>query len=849
MLNVVTEYTNSAADRWAGVRRLLDTERPLRTAPGAWSLCGLILLAVVSLPHLRAASDTTLADSQTPAKESATPNQPKPKASTDEAVAKGEQTFELRVVGPDGKSISEALVQVRTSPALTADQIRQGKFLRHGSYGAFVMTDAEGRLVMKLSRTPTSLDVDITTPGYGPYWASWSSENHDEPIPSRFTAQLEAGWSVGGIIVDDSGKPVEGVKVGPSIEFKKRPGDLGQMGVGTNLKTDAAGKWRFDSVPVSMGEVFVEIGHPGFRPLRRALARGEFGLERGREPVAKVVLDRGLMVTGRVTDDSGKPIAGALVRTKLLNDIRETKTGADGVYRLAGCEPRAVRIVVSAKGRATDMKELTIESEMGPVDFQMKPGGTVRIRVLDERGNPVPKALIFFQRWRGQFSYFEFNHVSEYADDNGVWVWNEAPLDEFNADICPPDGMQLELQPLIARAEEYVFRTSPALVVSGKVVDAVTKEPIKKFRVVPGFRSGDTEMHYARSENYTATDGRYRIRRTRADFDLIRIEADGYQPASSRDIKSNEGKVSIDFELAKGKNVAARVFTPGNVPAVGAKVALGFAGSQINIKNGDIEDPSVYVAREATDETGRFHFPAQDKNFQLVITHPSGFAHIRSTPDWDLTRIIHLEPWSRVEGTFRIGKKVAPNVPISLDVGRLLGNGRDEPRFNIQYESTTGPDGKFAFERVIPGKGWLGRRIMLTVDEGATDVTSSCTIAADFPAGTTVHIALGGVGRPVVGKLQPRDGFKAKVRWNFALVTVNSEAPETPATSPHFTATVDRDGSFRIDDMPAGDYLLTVGFQRDDAGHLRNHRFNVPSAEGDSSAKPVDLGTLTLEKQ
>ena len=87
--------------------------------------------------------------------------------------------------------------------------------------------------------------------------------------------------------------------------------------------------------------------------------------------------------------------------------------------------------------------------------------------------------------------YFEFDHVNQYADKNGVWVWNEAPLDEFKADICPPDGMQLRMQPLIAREEEYVFRTPAALVVSGKVIDAVTKKPIKKFRVVPGVRSSE----------------------------------------------------------------------------------------------------------------------------------------------------------------------------------------------------------------------------------------------------------------------------------------------------------------------------------------------------------------------
>jgi hypothetical protein len=31
-------------------------------------------------------------------------------------------------------------------------------------------------------------------------------------------------------------------------------------------------------------------------------------------------------MTGRVTDDSGKPIVGALIRTKFINDIREART-------------------------------------------------------------------------------------------------------------------------------------------------------------------------------------------------------------------------------------------------------------------------------------------------------------------------------------------------------------------------------------------------------------------------------------------------------------------------------------------------------------------------------------------
>jgi hypothetical protein len=177
----------------------------------------------------------------------------------------------------------------------------------------------------------------------------------------------------------------------------------------------------------------------------------------------------------------------------------------------------------------------------------------------------------------------------------------------------------------------------------------------------------------------------------------------------------------------------------------------------------------------------------------------------------------------------------------------VFSHGSDIPSIFTFHEVTTGPGGQFVFERVIPGVGWIGRRLILTVDDGAADVTSSCTIAAEFPAGKTVRIDLGGNGRAVVGKLQPADGFTETVRWNFALIDVRSARNEDRRKSPHFTATVDRDGTFRIDDMPTGDFALSVSFQREAAGHLRNYRFTVPP-EGDLAAGPFDLGPLKLIK-
>jgi beta-lactamase regulating signal transducer with metallopeptidase domain/uncharacterized GH25 family protein len=805
-----------------------------------------------------------------------------------------ENRFELTVLGPDKKPVPRASVEIRGSVSPTAEHIQRGTFIKKGEYGVFFLTDANGSLILDLPKKPSRFDVSIQEPGYGPYWAGWSSDEHPEAIPTKFVAELEAGWSVGGVIVDDQGVPIEGVEIHPSIDFKMRPGDTKELGVGTVLNTNAEGVWQFDSVPVARNEVFVQISHPDFKPNRRALTRSEFGIQPGNKPAAKIEMRHGITFTGKVTDETGKPISGALVRTKFLNDTREAKTDENGEYKLVGCDPKMARVVVSAKGRAIDMKEVSVEPNMEPVNFEMKPGGKIRIQVLNEKGDPSPNARIFFQRWRGMFQYFEFDHVNQYADKNGVWQWDEAPLDEFKVDICPSNGMQLALQPLVARDEEYVFRTSPQLVITGNVIDSETKETIKSFRVVPGIISNELantqQPFWKRDKSYIAKDGRYRLRFDRgASANLVRIEADGYKVAESRKIKNDEGDVQIDFALTKAKDIAATVLTPDGQPAAGAKIALGIAGSQINITNGNIDDRSTYATRQDVDDAGRFSFPSQDAAYQLVITHPSGFSYLKS-PEQEIPSTISLTPWARVEGTFRVRSQPVPNVPITINAENIHSYGKDLPSISTQNEVTTGVDGKFVFERVFSGNGRIRREIRLMVNEGATEVTSACAVAANFPAGKTTHIDLGGSGRPVIGKIVPPSGYKEKVLWNFAMIDIQADLPKPKSppipsdvkddsesskawldawqntdegkawqatyetyekllsTSPRFFATVDRDGSFRIDDVPSGVYALDVRFVEHSAGHVSNSTFQVPPIDGNQADKPLDLGWIALEK-
>jgi hypothetical protein len=67
--------------------------------------------------------------------------------------------------------------------------------------------------------------------------------------------------------------------------------------------------------------------------------------------------------------------------------------------------------------------------------------------------------------------------------------------------------------------------------------------------------------------------------------------------------------------------------------------------------------------------------------------------------------------------------------------------------------------------------------------------------------------------------------------------------------SAHYSASVDRDGTFRIDDIPPGNYVMNIYFDRQNGlGKLRNYKFAVPADSANQPAQPVDLGAIKLEQ-
>ena len=231
------------------------------------------------------------------------------------------------------------------------------------------------------------------------------------------------------------------------------------------------------------------------------------------------------------------------------------------------------------------------------------------------------------------------------------------------------------------------------LVINGNVVDRESKRPIASFRVIPGTHPRPKEWHWQRRQSAVGVDGQYRICEAIAgSVHVIRIEADGYQPAVSRDFKVGEGNVAINFELTKGENVDGVILTPAGQPAGKAKVAVGIAGSAIAIRNGDIVNLNADL--QQADARGHFHFPPQLPGYYLVITHPSGYAMYQPAPHSNHRTT--LDPWTRVEGTFRVAGKPKANVPMWI-YRNDARSGDDVPYISTTWDEKTDPDGHVRF--------------------------------------------------------------------------------------------------------------------------------------------------------
>jgi len=703
--------------------------------------------------------------------------------------------------------------------------------------------------------------------GFVPLFVMWRGIPTPPELPKIFTIAMEPSTKIGGVVRNEHGEPIEGVVVG--VHYQTPDPDAAENvyvdvmihnARSTDTVTDEAGRWMFDMMPaeIDKNELRIFLTHP--RYLSDQLRPGYIPLPITRQPSieslcdlsAVMVMKEGLKVAGKVTDRRGEPIAGAKIYDMEDYWWRSTKpfaeTDAQGQFQ-ANTKPGAATLTVQAPGYAPDLRVVIIKAGMPPVEIRLEPGRIIEGKVKDLGGKPIEEAWVSAEDWRKNRRRL---HLVAKTDAEGNFRIADAPPDEVTFDIGKEGYMALEKYVMKPGERKYDITLRPTLKVRGTVLDTQTGRPINKFTVTNGFdyedgRAPQWEKHGLR----TFTGGRYEMEYRQEIFTYrIRIDAEGYQSAVSDCIRPSEIQESVivrDFKLDKAAAVMGMVHSPDGKPLPGADVVI--ATHWLRIVNGKIDSRSSEQNLILhADTNGRFHFKPPVSPYVIVVLSEQGYAKIMRH-EFEASQTITLFPWGRIEGTLRIGTQPGVDKLVTF----LPGSGREpeQPRINFEYEVQTDEDGHFAFAHVLPGEGVIVRAI--PINDRARRYSHDMDI--EVKSGQTTRVQIGGTGRPVVGKIVIPDMIENIFDWQYTDRSLRISSPINPPYKV-FSLECDKDGSFRVEDVPAGDYCIYVyayGPPPDTRSRwgesigVLTHPFNIPRMPGGRSDEPLDLGVLELQ--
>ncbi len=418
------------------------------------------------------------------------------------------------------------------------------------------------------------------------------------------------GGSIAGIVVDGTGRPVEGAQVGiPCEGHEERPERQPAWQRSTRSGDD--GTWVIDGL--DEGTYVVGAWTEG--------ADGEYrkGVvvplnARARE--IRLVLEPGssTRLTVRVLNPDGTPMGGAVVTIGV-----ETARGgsgyapmaadADGLVTQDQLSPGECEVTVRVPKRAPCTRTVDLKAGAnGPVDFVMEPGAAVTGRVVDGTGAPVADALVRVvdgDRIRHDQERAERMGEDGHGTDDSFEEWLEAMPGRGDAEPEPmttrsaADGaFRVEAVPegeYGAAARKKGFRTQWSAVVrvpkdgSISVGDLVLQErPRTSWPLV--LRLVDA------STGRPAPSGQYAVRMTGSSLNaqtFVMTDGEGVGTVSGEfplgpatlSVAGNdlacepmqiavepEGAAPVEVKLSKAASIAGCVLDPTGRPVVGVVV-------------------------------------------------------------------------------------------------------------------------------------------------------------------------------------------------------------------------------------------------------------------------------------
>ena len=462
------------------------------------------------------------------------------------------------------------------------------------------ITHADDNGVVMLPRaTLSQMGFGVLHSDYAPVAVDWQHSDKDNhpikpEIPKEYTVKLDRGVEIGGVVVDEEGKPIPNVRVEirGSTEWRRGNDTLtaieypfynNYFGVYSPLfgacpVTDAEGRWRCSHFPKQIKVIELRLFQ--LDNMCRQFHTENDGPENYsgelvkmadlRNQKAELIMKKGIAVRGVVEDAAGKPVAGITLTEidgrKHVRPLAVLTTGSDGHFELPNRDPHQLMLRANGPGFALNPVVVDIRPGMPEVRIIMSPTIPLRVRLVDENGKPIPKAQMgpvgSELGWRGKSS------------DDGRIAWNEAPNGPLTYEIFKETYGPVRKKLTPDRTEQTVTlrkgeKPSVAIVVKAQTQEKGVVESFTVFGVRKGYspeRIGQGKAGlFEGSVPYEKTAG--------PEFRL-KIEAPGWDPLLTAPLDNMNGNFEASVTLRKAGPIEGVVMLPDGTPAARAQLIM-----------------------------------------------------------------------------------------------------------------------------------------------------------------------------------------------------------------------------------------------------------------------------------
>jgi protocatechuate 3,4-dioxygenase beta subunit len=673
--------------------------------------------------------------------------------------------------------------------------------------GGTVRSRADGTFALKRLLPGETYDLRVSKQGYAPATASVSG------LRAFLTRDgvrvtLERGRTGRGTITDAHGAPIPGARV----SLHPQPESVGTLirsaletsgGAATVFegRTGPDGRFAIDQLPPDTYDMSVEA--PGFAGT--TVPGIEIPGGTGSVDLGSLALTAAAALEGSVIDSEGSPVEGAEIRVGSTDPLtafveaRRRETGGegdepdavsagDGWFRIGDLAPgERVRLRASHPTHAA-ASTVTEVPNPEPVEIVLPVAATVGGRVLDERGDPVPSALVaLYSAGEGpggaarrivpiraenrvateKTGAFLFRGVRPGAADLEVAA-RGFELERLGDLELEPGGELLDL--------EVTLR--PAARIGGRVTSADGRPvPGARVRVVhgPGHHSG---VEQAFGIAFTDGDGRYRLESVAPGPTRISAEHDDHDRVT-RKIEARRGDNELDIVFDRGVEITGRVVDELGTPLPGARLSL-------------LPPDRAFGGRRATaGADGSFAFHGVRRGEYRLRAEREGYAAAEE-PVGEVVEPIHGLELRLGTGGAVVGQIYGLELDELARV-RLLARSADASGGGLQM-GTVGYDGAFRIGSLASGT-W---RVVATLPGTGRQAEGSATVEA---GGTEAWLDLElGTGWTLWGSVQ-QSGRPLGGR------SVNAVGLDV---SDGGMAETDHQGRFRIEGLTDGTYEIGV---------------------------------------